>query len=712
MNLKLYGLYNKIYKDLIRFNKLLQGYFKMSFNDIDSEIKFSYYSAKCNLVDTFYNKVLSESIRYDRVSGFFNSTSLAVAAMGMSKFILNNGHMRLVCSARLDEEDVEAINNSDDLKEIISGKFAKDFESIENGLLKNHVKMLGWMIANNILEIKIGVKLDEKGNFDIGMVHPKVGILYDEFDNSIVFDGSVNETRFGWLENVESLRVFKSWRHPEFMEDDANHFDDLWYNNTDGVEVFDIPDIPKSILINNAPKSIEEFDELIFETDYEIKKLLSKSKPKLRGYQNEAVKNWIDNGYKGIFSMATGTGKTYTALSCFDRLIGSKNSLLTVIACPQVHLISQWEKNLKEDFKYKGKCINTSEDSNWKRNLMSVIGDLRGSTRNAVVLTSFDKFSDEDFMDIIKLHSGEFFLIVDEVHGIGALKYRQGFLNVDYDYKLGLSATPEIEDDLERTDLVYDNFGGIVFEYGLEEAIDNGFLTRYTYHPIFVELTDEELEKYKKYSRIIANLMAKPNLSQADEEKLDSTIRKRRNLINRAENKLVAFIDFLNKNPHIKDLIVYGADKKHLEKIESILDEYNISNHRFTGDEKLKTVNGILGRKDILELFSKGHFRALSAIKCLDEGVDVPSIQNAVLLSSTLNSRQHIQRRGRILRNSPGKKCAAIYDFIVIPNLKGESESVKNIFRSETKRYEEYASLAYNDVDCMIKLTTKWEEFL
>lgn len=681
--------------------------------DIDSEIKSSYYSAKCNLVEEFYNKVLSESIRYDRVSGFFSSTSLAVAAMGMSNFILNKGRMRLVCSARLDENDVNAINNANDLKKIISHNFTKDFESIENELLKNYVKMLGWMVANDILEIKIGVKVDEDGNFDIGMVHPKVGILYDELNNSIVFDGSVNETAFGWLKNIESLRVFKSWKHKEFMVNDANNFDDLWYNSTDNVIIFDIPDIPKSILTNNAPKSENEFKKLVSKTNEEIKKILPKSKPKLRNYQNDAVKSWLSHNYKGIFSMATGTGKTYTALSCFDRLIGSKDSILTVIACPEVHLIDQWKKSLKVDFKYKGSCIITSEDKKWRRNLVSVIGDLLGSTKNAVVLTSFDKFSDDDFMNIIKMHSGESFLIVDEVHGIGAQKYRRGFLDVNYNYKLGLSATPEIEDDLERTDLVYDNFGGIVYEYSLEEAIENGFLTNYTYHPIFVELTSEELEKYKKYSRIIAQLMGNSILNSSNEEKLESYIRKRRNLINKAKNKLDAFRDFLNKNPNIKDLIVYCADIKHLEEIESILDgEYKISNHRFTGGENPITVNGILGRDEILELFSIGHFRALCAIKCLDQGVDVPSTQNAVLLSSTLNSRQHIQRRGRILRNSPGKKCAHIYDFIVIPNLKNESESVKNIFRSEMNRYEEYAKLAYNDVDCTIKLTNKWEEIL
>ena len=678
----------------------------MSFREIDSDIKTSYYSAKCNLVDTFYNPVLSESVKYDRVAGFFNSTSLAVAAMGMSKFILNKGHMRLVCSARLDENDIEAINSAEDLNRIISNNFAKDFESIETELLKNHVKMLGWMVANDILEIKIGILINENGDPDIGLVHPKIGILYDELDNSIVFDGSVNETKLGWLKNVESLRVFKSWKHQEFMENDANHFDDLWYNNTEGVEIFDIPDIPKSILIDNAPKSEEEFKKLISKTNEEIKKLLLKSKPKLREYQNEALKNWINNDYHGIFSMATGTGKTYTALSCFERLANDKNNLLTVIACPQLHLIDQWESALK-DFKYDGKCIIVSgNNKNWKKELLKTIADLMGNKKNAVVLTSFAKFSDEDFINTIKLYSGEKFLIVDEVHGIGSYKFRQGFLEVNYNYKLGLSATPEIEDDLERTDLVYDHFGGIVYEYSLDKAIREGFLTPYNYHPLFVDLTDKEVKKYKELTRKIGNLLRKDKLKPTEEEALEKYIRQRRNLINKAENKLNCLREFLDDHKDIKDLIVYGADKKHIQEIKSILDDYNISNHQFTGDENP------IERETILNLFGSGHYRALRAMKCLDEGVDVPSTQNAILLASTMNSRQHIQRRGRILRKHPGKEIANIYDFIVVPNLKNEPESVKNILKSEKKRYEEYVNSAKNRLYCKIKIANKWEEIL
>ena len=321
-------------------------------------------------------------------------------------------------------------------------------------------------------------------------------------------------------------------------------------------------------------------------------------------------------------------------------------------------------------------------------------------------MTTFDTFSDENFINTINLYSDKTFVIVDEVHGIGSYKFRHGFLDVNYDYRLGLSATPEIEDDLERTDLVYDHFCGIVFEYSLKKAIKDGFLTEYNYHPIFVDLTDEELKKYKDLTRKIANLLRKDNLKASEEKTLEKHIRNRRNLINKAENKLNCLREFLDSHKDIKDLIVYGADKKHIKEIKCILDEYDISNNQFTGEETPAQ------KETILNLFSSGHYRALRAMKCLDEGVDVPSTQNAILLASTMNSRQHIQRRGRILRKHPGKEIANIYDFIVVPNLKNEPESVKNILKSEKKRYEEFVNSAKNRVDCRIKIANKWEEIL
>ena len=671
----------------------------MSFKEIQSEIKPSYNSANSDIVNDFYNKVLSEAIRYDRISGFFNSTSLAIAARGMDKFVKNNGHMRLLCGAQLDEEDLKSINNADDLKDIIDKKFLRDYSSIEDELLKNHVKVLGWMVANGYLEIKIGINKKSDGSYSNGMLHSKIGIMYDEFGDSLLFNGSVNETAYGWRNNIESLKVFYSWKNPEYMEDDKKDFETFWKGLDPSLSVFDVPEATKNKLIEIAPK-----------TKKELENLKLSNKPKLREYQNDALKCWLDNDMKGIFAMATGTGKTFTALSCFDNLLNKKSQLMTVIVCPQKHLISQWEKNL-ETFDYKGEVLHAyGDNSNWSSEFLGYIGDLEsGLKRQLVVFTTFDTFSRDRFIDKIDFYDGEILLIVDEVHGIGSTDYRNGLLPHKYDYRLGLSATPEIEDDFERTDLVNDYFGGIVYTYDLEKAINNGFLTHYNYYPQFIDLDSDELECYMYYTHKMSMFVGKKKLSEKEERTLRKYQRKRRNIINNANAKMVFLKNFLKNHRDIKDLIIYCTGDQKKEILE-YLDELAISNHKFTGEESTKKVRGESERDRILRLFANGYYQVLVGIKCLDEGVDVPSTQTAILMASTLNSRQHIQRRGRVLRKSPGKEIANIYDLVVFPNIKNEPDSIKRIVRNEQKRYDEYADLADNYVECSKLFIEKWEE--
>ncbi len=671
----------------------------MSFKEIESEISPSYNSANSDIVNDFYNKVLSESIYYDRISGFFNSTSLAVAAKGIDKFIKNNGHMRLICGAQLDEDDLKSINNSDDLKNIIDKKFIDDYNSIEDELIRNHVKVLGWMVANEYLEIKIGINKKSDGSYSNGMLHSKIGIMYDEFGDSLLFNGSVNETAYGWRNNIESLKVFFSWKTPEYMDEDKKDFENFWNGLDPSLAIFDVPKATKNKLIEIAPKSKKELD-----------KLSLNNKPKLRAYQNKALHSWLDNGMKGIFSMATGTGKTFTALSCFDKISNEKKQLMTIIICPQKHLISQWEENLKI-FEYKGEILHAYGDNpKWSSEFLSYIGDLEsGLIKKLVVFSTFNTFSGEKFIDKINMYDGETLLIVDEVHGVGSTDFRNGLVKDKYTYRLGLSATPEIKDDFERTDLVYNYFGGIIYNYDLKKAIEKGFLTRYKYHPKFIDLNSEELSNYMDYTYKMFKFMRKKELTPREENTLRKYQRKRRNIINNADEKMIFLKKFLKTHQDIKDLIIYCTDGQIVE-IRRYLDELGISNHKFTGEESTKKINGKSERDRILELFANGHYQVLIGIKCLDEGVDVPSTKTAILMASTLNSRQHIQRRGRVLRKSPGKEFADIYDLIVFPNIKNEPEYIKRILKNEELRYDEYANLAYNYAECSKLFIDKWEE--
>ena len=672
----------------------------ISFENIKNELKPSYDSGNHDLVNDFYNKVLSESVKYDRISGYFNSTSLAVAAYGMSNFIKNNGHFRLLCSAELHKEDLDSIRNSKELKNFIDKKFLNDYSHLKDDLVKDYVKLLGWMVANNYIDIKIGVLKNKDGSYREGMLHMKKGILYDKEGESLSFNGSVNETAFGWKINVESFNVNYSWLIPEHVKSDEKNFEYYWNGNNDVVEIMDIPEASKKNLIKIAPKHIEELKCI---------KNISKNlkKPILREYQKKALNSWINHGYNGIFSMATGTGKTITALACYDYLKLKSNKLITLIICPQKHLLSQWEENIQKFYPTDEIIFASSDNSNWKYELLSKIGDLNADiSSELIVLTTFKTFSKQSFIDLIDIFDGKSLLIVDEVHGVGANNYRKGLLS-KYNYRLGLSATPEIEDDFDRNELVYDYFGNIIFEYDLETAIQNGFLTHYNYYPEFIDLNEEELKKYKNLTFKIAELYSKNNKTQNDLKNLQSALIRRRNIINNADQKITFIKKFLIKNNDIRDLIIY-CTKNQMKSIENILKELNISYSPFTGKESTKKdKNGFSQRDKILKYFAKGHYKILLAMKCLDEGVDVPSTQTAILLASTLNSRQHIQRRGRILRKSPGKEIANIYDLIVFPDIKYETNSVKSILFNELKRYDEYAYLADNFEQCSKRITDK-----
>ena len=481
----------------------------MSFKDLEN-IKSSYNSVRMDedLVNDFYIPVLSHAKKYDRISGYFTSTSLAIAARGISKFIEHNGHMRLICGNQLNQEDVDVINDAESLKDIVNESFLNDYFSIEDGIEKDYIKLLGWMIANNFLEIKIGFNMKNPSGSIDELVHTKTGILYDDESEVIFFNGSVNETASGWGSNLEIITVDKSWEYVGVKENRIDpHIEDFeycWNGEYPYMSVMNVPEASKRELIKNAPKNDEELRILIDKINK--KQGTSQKKKEPRNYQLEAISKWKSNDFQGILAMATGTGKTITALSCFDYL-NNKKVALTVIVCPQKHLISQWEHSLFEDLCYDGEVLIASGDFKWKKQFLELIGDLMsGIKKSAVVFTTFNTFSKKDFIDKINYYDGAIFLIIDEVHGIGALEFRKGLLQDKYDYRLGLSATPEIKDDFERTDLVYDYFGGIVYEYSLEKAIKNGFLTHYNYHPEFVNLNESELEDYKYYTSKIANL--------------------------------------------------------------------------------------------------------------------------------------------------------------------------------------------------------------
>ena len=684
----------------------------MGFRDLDIKIKYD--SDNSDILNEFYIPVLSRSVEYYRLSGFFSSTSLAVSAQGLEEFIKNNGKMKLVCSTILSKEDVEKIQEVyDSPAELIAEKFLIDYDNISNIFVKDNLAALGFMIANGNLEIKIAILEESKGIF-----HSKTGIMIDEEDNMLSFSGSDNETAHGWKYNIEEFKVFKSWidGQDEYFIEDLHNFNQYWDNLTFKSQVIDIPRAIRNKLIKLAPSDIEEvhiINNIFDEVDVNPEPQRSFE---LRDYQKEAINNWIDAGKRGIFEMATGTGKTFTSLGCLDvvkkECSSNYDPLLTVIAMPTAHLVDQWEEDvLKFDFDVVIKAY--SANSSWKDDLPEYLLDLSiGELENVVILTTHTTASGSDFRDMVKECGVDSFLIVDEVHGIGS-KTQKLALEPFYNYRLGVSATPERWMDDVGNEAIFSFFGDIVYKFTLSDALirinpdtEKTFLTPYEYYPIFVELTDEEFDNYSAYSLIIAQLYSKLKSNPKNKSEIKLQIRNkllaRQKILNVAENKYIEFRNLFSKlydqsGGELNNLLIYCHNSNQLNKISSILNDFNIIKHKFTGSESISD------RLILLEQFSKGNVNALVAMKCLDEGVDVPSAETAIIMASTSNPREYIQRRGRILRRYKNKDLAIIYDMIVtmsdrqIRRLSTYERNLElQIMEKEAERYREFARDAKN----------------
>lgn len=425
------------------------------------------YDSEDDVLNSFYNPVLSQAVSYCRLAGFFTSSALAVAARGMSNFLINNGKMKLLAGAQLQKKDVEVIRQGlEEPEKLIEKICLQDLYSINDEFITDHVSALGWMVANKTLEIKVAIVTDDTGiplDADTisrkGIFHQKVGILQDKDGNSISFSGSINETAAAWIHNIEEFKVFRSWEEGEheYLQSDCNKFEKYWNGSGKNVKVMNIPDAVKERLIEFAPKEITDLNL----DKWQMKDGRNKKRIQLLDYQNQAIENWEKNNRTGIFEMATGTGKTFTALGCLIKASEIYKPLVVIISCPYQHLVQQWKRE-SEKFGFNfDQIVADSSNSSWKKQLADALVDIYlGYKDKLIIFTTHQTLSSNDFINIIKSNKKNmtFFLIGDEVHGLGAEKTRKGLIN-DYDLRLGLSATPKRWFDFEGTDAIYNYFG-------------------------------------------------------------------------------------------------------------------------------------------------------------------------------------------------------------------------------------------------------------
>lgn len=660
----------------------------------DLDLRPEYRSDQGDPLREFYIPCLERSTQYSRAVGYFTSDGLSLSARGLSRFAQGSGQMRLVASPVLTEDDQEAM---------LRGYRARA-DVVEHALLGQlnlgdlttfqirRLACLAWLIAEQRLEIRIAVRTEPRAR---GIYHEKMGIFQDATGDIVAFSGSSNETVGGLLNNFETIDVFMSWEDPQGrVNRKAHNFERLWVNETPGLEVISFPEAARRRLLEIKPERPPSDDpELEIASPARLGALVDETcrtppEIKIRPYQLEALRAWMTNDYQGIFEMATGTGKTITALNAVSHLAERHEQLAVVVLVPYQHLVDQWAG---EAHQFGLKPVRGyGSSATWQPRLRERLDLYNAGARSVVSLIATHAASaTPEFAHLFQDIRPPLVLVADEVHHLGAQSGRASLLDIAT-ARLGLSATPQRWMDPEGTGFLLSYFDGVVFEYSLGEAIDHGHLTPYEYTPELVQLTPEEIAEYARLTRLIASAFQ----DARGDQRLGHLLRQRSDLLNRAEGKLDLLPDLIEAPRQTQHTLFYCAPGQIDEVIELLGHQLAMQVHRFTARENPKD------RQNLLSRFSDGRLQALVAMRCLDEGVDVPSTRSAFLLASSGNPREFIQRRGRILRRAPGKTRARITDLVAVPALESLTadavDTERRIMERELRRFVEFADHALN----------------
>ena len=653
---------------------------------LDLNINHSYISyGDDNIASAFLNPVLSHTQRYRRSVGFFSSSVFIPIIDGIVDLCRNGGTIQLIASPNLSEDDITAINLGYQKRdEIITSAFNRDFCSVIEELNDPNLQLLAELIATETLDIKIAVTTGT------GIYHDKLGILDDFYGNTIVFYGSSNSSLAGYQNNYEKIRVVKSWNASdlESIHDECNEFDALWNGTNPHVHTYDYS--------ASAAKNILQI--------VEKRKTSSKGSNSpiiLRDYQKDAINAWVANDYHGFYVMATGTGKTWTAIYSAIELM-KKQPVMTVICAPYKHLVRQWAEDVAKAMPDAIMIMISSENHGWEDQLtQAIVRQKINKETRVVAISTITSFNLERFKKIIDKSKQDKLLIVDEAH---RFTNRPPELITQYKYMLGLSATPFSGKNTAKGVDLMNFFGGQVFNLPIEKALEKGFLVKYYYYPIFVNATPDEEDRFRKKSAQIAGCFNKKGIC-IDPENLALHLRARLRIIAMAQEKIDRIEEILAEIKERDHLIVYCGDGKlyndnneeirHINFAKEALIKQKYKPSQFTASENMAK------RMELVEMFNEGAIDALVAIRCLDEGINIPSITGALILASNDDYREFVQRRGRILRTYGTKQYANIYDVIVLPSM--ETEKMAEI---EFRRFYEYARLAENKGDLLLQLET------
>lgn len=662
----------------------------MNLRDISLERSYISYG-ESNIVNSVISPALKVSNVYKRSVGFFSSSVFSQISNSLIDFVRNGGHIYLICGMQLSQDDKEAIESGYKHREqIIEERFSEMFTQELNNLTDSNVRLLEELIAKGFMDIKLA--MTKSGS---GIYHDKLGIFEDAEGNRVVFYGSPNSTGPAYTDNYEKIRVAVNWKdgYKDIVEDECYEFDSLWNETNPYVDVHEF--------------TKKAADVILARKDGKKGTTQKKQGIVLRDYQKQAIQAWVDNKFHGFYEMATGTGKTWTAIYSAKILLKVCKAMV-VICAPYKHLVKQWKEDVEKVFPDAKIILVSSENPGWDTQIVNeIIANKYNRENQIIIISTIKSFSSERFERAISKSKQDKLLIIDEAHRFK--KFELNKPEVKYKYMLGLSATPGNGKNQEFVEQLLEFFGGKVFELPIEKALEMKYLVPYNYYPIFVHADYEEEKKFDEISGKMAACFR--NGVCIDPDSLVKLSRSRLRIISMAHEKIDRIDEILDEVHEKNHFVIYCGDGrlfdeegidgvKHIQFIKSVLDGRGQKACQFTASESMDK------RMDLVDGFNRGEFDTLVAIRCLDEGINIPSIHGALILASNDDYREFVQRRGRILRLYEGKEFANIYDVIVLP-----STGTPNWAAIELRRFYEYARLSINEKDNKKLLDSLLDEY-
>lgn len=712
--------------------------------DCDWSLDRDYKTGSADEPLQFYLDGLANSNEFSLLLGYFSSSAINLLSIGFATFISKGGKMKMVINHLLSAKDKEAISRVEhnpteirvfDLTDIVSlNRVLDEYDT-------HFFECLAYLIAEKRIEIKVIKPKNGKG-----IAHYKSGVFSDSQD-AVGYQASCNFTYYGLSENIEQLEAFLSWengRSNKFIRKQLKLIGDYFAEKDEDVDYVPVDEIEVVIKDKFGNKDINEL--LVQEEQLLRKKQSLISNPKLkktiaklfneieiirrtpkfpysedpREYQINAYNRWVANNYKGMFAMATGTGKTITSLNCLLNEYKKTGIYRAIITVPTIALVEQWRKECAK-FNFKN-VITVSSKENWDRNLAFFNTASKLLDNSYIAIITYASLPKPKFQSYFTQLPKDTILIADETHNLGSPSLLRLLPNIHLEKRIGLSATPHRNFDEAGNQAVEEFFNDeppYIVSYSMEEALNRGWLCKYTYYPHIVKLTDQEMEKYKELSLQLLRmgLFDKETGNFRSTPEIEKKLLERKRIIHKAANKLEVFKAILrsefDKRKNLKYTLVYVPEGREANFDETdfsvetedenrLIDEYTKAVSQTDDSVMVKqfTANSS-NREEILKNFEQSKIHVLTSMKCLDEGIDVPRSELAIFCASTGNPRQFIQRRGRVLRLHENKIYATIHDLVVVPKVSDEStfQMEKGLVKKELERVVDFANLAMNKTD-------------